>query len=354
MGKETDSSDNKDDPGIEILKGHTFSYGTTDQVERFINTRKAVAQYAATEYENGKAMWQLVKHLKETTFQEPTAVDEKDPWSTKKKYELQLKQHMDNEKNYARDKAKCFRVIMAQCEPAMRNTIENIDSYDKMEEDDDVIKLLKKIIELVYSTGTTQYEYWVMQASVRKLITMTQDEKESLTDFHNRFVAQQEVSESVWGKMIPQVKLSETADKQEEARQSLLACVFLAGVDRKRYKAVVDDLHNDFHLGKKKYPSDTAGMLSMLTNRRGTDSNKLDAIKDGVSEGASFVQDEDKDSDKPKKKKIKCFICEGNHYVSKCPKRKEIKEHLGLFEYDDEGSEDSEHTSESNSYGFKI
>jgi hypothetical protein len=54
----------------------------------------------------------------------------------------------------------------------------------------------------------------------------------------------------------------------------------LAGSDRNRYKSVVDDLGNDYTLGKMNYQDDIAGMLSLLTNRRATGGNKSRQVED--------------------------------------------------------------------------
>jgi hypothetical protein len=47
--------------------------------------------------------------------------------------------------------------------------------------------------------------------------------------------------------------------------EQVLACVFLAGVNRHKYKTVLDDLNNDFVLGTVNYPEDIAGMMTQPT-----------------------------------------------------------------------------------------
>jgi hypothetical protein len=69
-------------------------------------------------------------------------------------------------------------------------------------------------------------------------------------------------------------------EERSKARGKFLACLFLAGSDRERYKSVVDDLGNDFTLGKPNYPEDVASMLNLLTNRRGIGGNKSRQVED--------------------------------------------------------------------------
>jgi hypothetical protein len=52
----------------------------------------------------------------------------------------------------------------------MKNKIESMAEYEQIETKDDVIALLSKMKELVYSTDKTQHEFWTMQAAMRKLI----------------------------------------------------------------------------------------------------------------------------------------------------------------------------------------
>ena len=302
----------RSDDGTNSTELGTYAYGTHDQVARFTNTTKDIAELAGTTYKYGKEIWKLLMKKTEPTFTEPSApTDEKDRTELEK-YKMLFRMWIDDEKDYRRDKARVFRVIMNQCTPAMKNKIESVPEYDKLETNDDVIGLLGKLKELVYSTDKTQYEFWTMQATMRKLINLKQGASESLTDFHRRFLDQQEVTEVVWGQMTPQIMKGKPADKQAEARDRYLACLFLAGVDRIRYQDVVNDLNNDFILGSVTYPNDTSGMLTLLSNRRGNGgtSKQEQALRDGLeSEGTSFYQ-----------AGLRCFACGGlGHVARDCP-----------------------------------
>ena len=82
--------------------------------------------------------------------------------------------------------------------------------------------------------------------------------------------------------------LADEADIQK-ARDQFIACLFLAGVDRKRYKDAIDEMNNDFMRHGKEYPGDVSSMLTWLLERRGnTSNNKEDDTTDGVL--TSFAQ----------------------------------------------------------------
>ena len=51
-----------------------------------------------------------------------------------------------------------------------------------------------------------------------------------------------------------------------EARNKFVACLFLAGVDRKRYKDAIDEMNNDYLRHGKEYPNLVQAMVVWLTN----------------------------------------------------------------------------------------
>jgi Zinc knuckle len=292
-------------------KGYVYTYGIPGQTDRYIKTTKAIAEQVGKTY--GKEMWRLVNDREETEFEEPKDPGDAATKGQLEKYKMLLKAHIDEMKEYKKQKAKVFRIIMGQCSPTMKNKIENLPDYEELEDDDDVVKLLTKMRELVYSTENVQYEYWTMQASMRSLMIMRQGEKESLGSFSKRFLAQLEVTESVWGTLSPMKLKGSATDLQVKARDKYLACVFLAGVDRSRYKSVLDDLNNDFLTGVVSYPEDVPGMVALLSNRRGggASNKKMDAIRDGAFSVGFSQMDR------------KCYKCGKKGHIAKFCKEKE-------------------------------
>jgi len=270
-------------------KSSVYTYGVPGQIERYIKTTKMIAEHVGKTF--GKEMWRLVNDREETDFKEPKDPGDSATRGALERYKMLLKAHLDDKKEYEKQKAKVFRLIMSQCSAAMKAKIESLPKYEDLEEDDDVVGLLTKIKEIVYSTENVQYEYWTMQASMRSFMVLKQGDKESLGSFSRRFLAQLEVTEEVWGPLSPMKLKGSATDAQNKARDKFLACVFLAGVDRNRFKAVLDDLNNDFLTGNVSYPEDVPGMLALLSNRRGggASSKKMDAIKDGAF-NAGFSQ----------------------------------------------------------------
>jgi hypothetical protein len=289
----------------------------------------------------GKEIFKAIKEGKEPGFQEPKEPPSKASQAQLRRYEILFKRYLDNEEKYKREKTRVFRVIMWQCAPTLRNKLESLlPEFSELEEKDDFVGLLnKRIKDLVYSTDNTQYEYWRLQASFVKLASLKQEQKEFINGYAKRSMAQVEATESLWGPLVPtaaikrekvqfdeednketrkkimeeQVQIDE--EERSKGRGKFLACLFLAGSDRERYKPVVDDLGNDFTLGKPNYPEDVTGMLNLLTNWRGIGGNKtrqVEDLQDGVA--TSFQQ-----TSHPK---LKCNYCGKPGHVSEvCYKR---------------------------------
>ena len=72
----------------------------------------------------------------------------------------------------------------------MKNKVESLQGYEKMEaNDEDVIKLLKSLKELAFTTHEVQYGYWTICQTLRKTLTMRQQDNEPLAEYYKRFTA---------------------------------------------------------------------------------------------------------------------------------------------------------------------
>jgi response regulator RpfG family c-di-GMP phosphodiesterase len=156
-----------------------------------------------------------------------------------------------------------FRLIIWQCSQAMRNKIEAIPDYKKLEKEVNFVELLKRMKEIVDGTDNTQYQFWKMQAQLAKLvfIFMKKEPSESVASYQKRFEDLVEAVESVFGTLVPTFDMEhDPTTEQMQKRNKLLACLFLANSDRERFKTVIDDLGNEFQFGKINYPEDVGSM----------------------------------------------------------------------------------------------
>jgi hypothetical protein len=272
--------------GIDELGGNIFQFGTPGQQVKYHRTKKAIADYVGITSDCGQELFTAIMEGVEPEFEEP-----EDPGKTATKAQLQrydilLKKVLAKEEKYKVEKAKLFRLIIGQCSQAMRNKVEAMPDYKKLEKEVNFVELLKRMKEIVDGTDNTQYQFWKMQAQLAKLVFMKQEPSESVASYQKRFEDQVEAVESVFGTLIPTFDMQhDPTTEQMQKRNKLLACLFLANSDRDRFKTVIDDLGNEFQFGKINYPEDVSGMSQLLTNRRGVKTpraKQIEEIQDGV------------------------------------------------------------------------
>jgi hypothetical protein len=303
--------------GIEELGGNIFQFGTPGQQVKYNRTKKAIADFVGITSDCGQELYTAIMEGVEPSFEEP-----EDPGKTATKgqlqrYDILLKKVLAKEEKYKVEKAKLFRLIVGQCNQAMRNKIEAMPDYKKLEKEVNFVELLKRMKEIVDGTDNTQYQFWKMQAQLAKLVFMKQEPGESVGSYQKRFEDQVEAVESVFGVLVPTFDMKgDPTTEQMEKRNKLLACLFLANSDRDRFKTVIDDLGNEFQFGKINYPEDVSGMSQLLTNRRGVKTpraKQIEEIQDGVY--TSFQQTKSHP-------KLVCRYCGGKGHVSEvCYKR---------------------------------
>ncbi len=125
----------------------------------------------------------LVKNSKESPPEEPKQPEGKVPDVEMKQYEKKLSRYYAKLDEYMEYKAKVFVIIKGQCTLTMKNKVEGMKDYDKIEEDDDVISLLKCLKDFAFTTVGIQYEHWTVVQSLRRVMTMWQQGDETLVAF---------------------------------------------------------------------------------------------------------------------------------------------------------------------------
>jgi hypothetical protein len=96
----------------------------------------------------------------------------------------------------------------------MKNKVESLQGYDLIEANDDVIKLLNGLEELTLKTHEAQYGYWTICQTVRRVLTIRQQDNEPLAEYYKRFTSCIDVVELQWGTLVPTAAaMNETNEK---------------------------------------------------------------------------------------------------------------------------------------------
>jgi hypothetical protein len=176
----------------------------------------------------------LVKNQKENEHKEPVMPDKEEARSpfVMKKCERELKQYYFKKERYEEHKEKIFVIVKGQCTRNTKNKVESLKGYDSIEANDDVIKLLNGLKEMKFKTHKVQYGYWTICQTGRRVLTMREQDNESLAEYYKRFTSCVAVAESQWETLVLTVAATNETN-EKTSRDKFITCVFLAGVDTK-------------------------------------------------------------------------------------------------------------------------
>ena len=318
--------------GIPELEGYYFGHGDERSGTRFNRVVEKLADYARIKY--GMDMFYLISDGTEPVWEDIPIPSGKGAAALMKKYEIDYRYQTEEKRDHQKNKEKMFGVVIGQCKEGTKDLVKSDKKFATLQRKGDVVELINLIRDLCYGTDRKTYIGWTQQAQLRKTVNYMQQEGESIQRFSVNFLEQVKAFEDSFGPMIPTKEMykviertrtvqegdQECDETYEEtvlaseseihnARNKFVACLFLAGVDRKRYKEAIDEMNNDYLRHGKEYPTTVQAMVVWLTKcRGGTSKSKLDDASDGVT---SFAQLD----------RIVCKHCqEPGHFNWDCPK----------------------------------
>jgi hypothetical protein len=98
-----------------------------------------------------------------------------------------------------------------------------------------------------------QYGYWTIYQTVRRVLIMRQLDNEPSAEYYKRFTSCVDVAESQWGPLVPTAAATNETNKKT-SRDKFITCVFLAGVDKKKYGTLKAELNNAYVAGQNNCP----------------------------------------------------------------------------------------------------
>ena len=140
----------------------------------------------------------------------------------------------------------------------MKNRIEKLGNYETIEENNNVIELLKAIKKQVFDANEKKHPSLRMVLAWKKLCGCRQYEDEDLIDYYRRFIGLIEMVELSYGNIKPK-------DDDTLERRKFVSMMFMEGVDKKQYGYLLKNLETDYSLGSKEvYPEGIEDSLQVL------------------------------------------------------------------------------------------
>jgi hypothetical protein len=228
-----DSTANKIDSESRLGGLH---YRLSKGSDNYAKTVKSLAEYAGQEFghqmrvllSQGKEAMQILPKLPEKA----TRAEEL-KWG--KDYDMALR----NNERFEKNKGQVFPIILGLCQETVKNKVESLSAYAKMEEDMDGVRLLGEIKAIAFESSEKQYPAKTAMISVRELSNMHQWEGESLIEYYNRFNDAVERLDRTFGEFYPKVLVdADTRAKVkpeqniEDAKEIYMTVVFMETCNR--------------------------------------------------------------------------------------------------------------------------
>jgi hypothetical protein len=155
-----------------------------------------------------------------------------------------------------------------------------------------------------------QYLYWMICQTVRKVLAMRQQDNKPSAEYYKSFKSCVDVAESQWGTLVPAAAATNETD-EETSSDKFITCVFLAGVDTKKYGRLKTKLNYAYVAGQNNYPETVESAVTMLSHYMNNKGVHMIEEDKGQPDQKSFMQ---------KHKNVMSYKCgKKGHHANKCP-----------------------------------
>jgi hypothetical protein len=108
----------------------------------------------------------------------------------------------------------------------VKSKLENELGYATLEMNDDVVGLLRQLMQMAFASGGVQHPVWTLQIVMWRLLAINQGPGESVTNYYRQFVSTTKVMEEQWGKLYPEKLAVSTSDAEKNiARDKYLSII---------------------------------------------------------------------------------------------------------------------------------
>eukprot|EP00521_Asterionellopsis_glacialis_P009862 CAMPEP_0195281132 /NCGR_PEP_ID=MMETSP0707-20130614/574_1 /TAXON_ID=33640 /ORGANISM="Asterionellopsis glacialis, Strain CCMP134" /LENGTH=311 /DNA_ID=CAMNT_0040339981 /DNA_START=103 /DNA_END=1035 /DNA_ORIENTATION=- len=216
----------------------------TNSTDLFANTTKAIAEYIATEYDDAGEYRNGLVELNLPTLTKPEDVDVSDTLNFEI-WKLDMRDFRDKSKKRVKNNAKAFALILGQCSRAVRDRVEASSEWNDINDESDVIGLLKLICQSIFTGATTRKK------------------GQSLADAELAFYGFRQ------------------GDRMTNSE--FLATLLISMSDPKRYGQLAADLENEHTRGTDGYPTNVTTAYDMLVNYKSPNTPKFQPQDSGMA-----------------------------------------------------------------------
>ena len=163
----------------EDLKGHIYDVGTISQADQFTATTKALGSYSGRKCTDPQDIIISIERPKDVVIPIPHKRTDIKVDVAKILPGKYIDGYVKRSQQYRNNKANIYSVAIGQCTEAMQNSLEGEKSYEDIDEELDVIRLLLLIKSITYSSESKSYPVMAIHMEMRGFYSTSQSNSSS-------------------------------------------------------------------------------------------------------------------------------------------------------------------------------
>ena len=259
-----------------------ITYDTTGNLtnqDLYTTTTRKIGEYVAKTFERAGEFRLGMVNLKLAAIDLPTSPSAKATTAEIEIYKIDLREAKGRLRRREENSQRIFPLLLGQCSRTIRDRMEAHQDWHQVNEDSDVIGLLKLIRQSMHGKATSKQVTHSYAEAESDFVRFKQTEKMTNSDYLEKFKGLIAVYEHCGGEpgiTASRIKLfldtsEPDADKAErearaKARNEYIAVTFLLKSDGKRYGQLLRDLQNDYTRGLAGYPTTLSEAYDILIN----------------------------------------------------------------------------------------
>ena len=260
-------------------------------------------------------------------------------------YQAELTLFLERKGIFRQNLTKAYALIYKDyCSPTIQHRVEESEIFDSAIRNDP-IELLKAIRSLMHDPLRARFPFASLTSAMTRMVTIKQEESESLLDYVKRFKQNRDITKSHIGENILDGFVETLPDYRNEtditiqaalktaAFETWMSYLLIVKSDKTKYGSLINGLQSQFSMGTDQYPRTILGATDILAThsfdqsfyekkkkfkpqRNGSRSNSSSTPRQSTSPEASFAQGSNT---------IVCHCCgEPGHISPRCPKKDTI------------------------------
>ena len=156
-------------------------------MDQYTNTTKEIALYVATTLKNGNDVWKAIEDLSIPTIKLPDDLPTDATAAAKRSWEKKVDECTKKELILEENMKTLYSIIWGQCTELMRQRIQALPEYKKMNSDADSLTLLKAIRNQAFNYQSQKDLAQALFEATNRLQTIVQDRNMSCQEYMDRF-----------------------------------------------------------------------------------------------------------------------------------------------------------------------